>query len=226
MTGRPAVFLDRDGVLNELVRDAGGGESPLCVEHVALADGAAAAAARLRDGGFVLVCVSNQPAAAKGTVSVQRLLAVHTRVLELLAQAGVRLAGWRLCLHHPAGIVPELSGVCQCRKPAPGMLVDLAAELGIDLSASWMIGDTDSDIAAGRAAGCRTLLVEHVDSAHKRHGLPAPDLRAATLREGAQAIIGTSAMRSETYMRDTGADNPAKVPQIGLRVARQSETFR
>jgi D-glycero-D-manno-heptose 1,7-bisphosphate phosphatase len=188
---RPAVFLDRDGVLNELVVDplSGTGESPLAVADVRLVAGAAMGAGALARMGFALVCVSNQPAAAKGRVSVERLLAVHERVLALLAREGVCLDASRLCLHHPDGVVPELSGPCACRKPAPGMLLDAARALDVDLGASWMVGDTDADVGAGAAAGCRTLLIEHPASIHKRRSRPRPDLTASDL-PGAVALLG------------------------------------
>jgi D-glycero-D-manno-heptose 1,7-bisphosphate phosphatase len=155
VSGRPAAFLDRDGVLNELVPDPSSGqpESPLRADDVRLLPGVAAAANELARAGYALVCVSNQPAAAKGKVSVEQLHAVHARVLDLLGRDGVRLDASRLCLHHPDGSISELSGPCDCRKPAPGMLLDAAEALGLDLAASWMLGDTDTDVAAGRAAG-------------------------------------------------------------------------
>jgi D-glycero-D-manno-heptose 1,7-bisphosphate phosphatase len=167
---RAAAFLDRDGVLSELVADpvSGAAESPLKVEEVRLVAGAAAAVARMERAGYLPVCVSNQPAAAKGRVSVAQLIAVHEHVTVLLRCEGVVLAASRLCLHHQQGVVPQLTKSCRCRKPAPGMLFDAAAELGVDLSRSWMVGDTDGDIAAGRAAGCRTLLIRHPGSVHKR----------------------------------------------------------
>lgn len=183
MSGPRVVLLDRDGVLNELVRDPASGapESPLRVADVRLIEGAAAAAARLARAGCRLACVSNQPAAAKGRVPVAQLLTVHARVAELLASEGVRLDASRLCLHHPDGTVPALSGPCACRKPAPGMLLEVAAELGVDARACWMVGDTDADVAAGRAAGCRTVLIEYPGSVHKRSGAAQPDRRAASL---------------------------------------------
>ncbi len=191
MRGPPTVFLDRDGVLNELVRDPaeGVGESPLQAQDVVLIVGAAAAAARLARAGFQLACVSNQPAAAKGLVSIEDLLKVHARVSELLAESGVLVAESRLCLHHPDGVVDGLAGACRCRKPAPGMLLDAAGALHADMRASWMVGDTDADIAAGRAAGCRTVLVEHPRSSHKRVGRARPDLCAANLSEAASQIL-------------------------------------
>lgn len=191
MSGRPAAFLDRDGLLNELVTDPHSGlpESPLQVADVRLLAGAAQSLKRLLGAGYALVCVSNQPAAAKGTVSVEQLRAVHERVLELLAREGVEIEASRMCLHHPQGVVPELTRDCDCRKPAPGMLLDLAAERGLSLPASWMIGDTDADVAAGRAAGTRTALVEHPGSAHKRHGSETPDVRAPDLPAAVGCVL-------------------------------------
>jgi D-glycero-D-manno-heptose 1,7-bisphosphate phosphatase len=189
---KPAAFLDRDGVLNELVADPSSGvpESPLKPADVRLIEGAAAAAARLQRAGFALVCVSNQPAAAKGIVSATQLLAVHARVVELLTAAGVTLAASRLCLHHELGVVPELSWPCACRKPAPGMLLDAAARLHLDLAASWMVGDTDADVLAGRAAGCGTVLLQHPASAHKRSCRVGPDLLDTDLSGAVTRLLG------------------------------------
>ena len=191
MNARPAVFLDRDGTLNEAVPDPDSGipESPLQVSEVHLIDGAAAAARRLADAGFALVCVTNQPAAAKGKVPVEQLLAVHDRVLELLREQGVQLDASRLCVHHPEGVVPELTGPCACRKPAPGMLLETAQELRLALGDSWMVGDTDTDVAAGRAAGCRTVLIEYPPSAHKRSEDAGANLLAGDLADGVAQLL-------------------------------------
>jgi D-glycero-D-manno-heptose 1,7-bisphosphate phosphatase len=189
--GRPAVFLDRDGVLNELVPDPDSGqpESPLSVSDVRLTETAASATAALAAAGYALVCVTNQPAAAKGKVSVAELEAIQLRVGELLCAEGVRLDAWRMCVHHPEGTMAELSGPCDCRKPAPGMLLDAASELEIGLSRSWMIGDTDADVEAGRAAGCRTVLIENPMSAHKRSSGTARDLLAADIGDAAAQLL-------------------------------------
>ncbi len=178
-----AVFFDRDGVVNELVPDPVSGmpESPLAPEQVVLLPRAADALARIRDAGYVLVGVSNQPAAAKGVVTLEALAAVQARVLELLAEAGVVPDDFRICFHH-------LDDGCACRKPAPGMLIAAAAELGLELTSSWMIGDTDADTAAGAAAGCRTILVETPGSVHKRTGSPQPHARTADLAAAANLI--------------------------------------
>jgi D-glycero-D-manno-heptose 1,7-bisphosphate phosphatase len=188
---RPAVFVDRDGVINELVPDPGSGllESPLTTGDVALIDGAAAALRRLASAGRLLVGVSNQPSAAKGVMSLDRLYAIQARVLELLVAEGVRFDDFRLCLHHPDGVVAELSRGCDCRKPAPGMLLKVASELDIDLERSWMIGDTDADVLAGRAAGCRTVLVRNPGSAHKREDEVSPDAVAGDLAGAVAEIL-------------------------------------
>jgi D-glycero-D-manno-heptose 1,7-bisphosphate phosphatase len=191
LRGRPAAFLDRDGTLNEAVPDPESGlaESPLSLADVRLRPGAATAVGRLTDAGYAPVCVSNQPAAAKGKVTLRELLSVHEQVIELLAAEGVQLAASLLCPHHPDGVLGELSGACACRKPAPGMLLDAAAVLDLDLESSWMLGDTDTDIAAGHAAGCRAVLLEYPPSAHKRSGASTEELRATDLEDAATRLL-------------------------------------
>ena len=191
MSGRSAVFVDRDGVINELVPDrvSGRPESPLRPADLRLIPGASAALGRLANAGWRLVGVSNQPAAAKGLVSLEELQAVHARVLELLASEGVRFDAFKLCLHHPEGVVPELRVECECRKPAPGLLLEAARELDLDPVACWMVGDTDVDVAAGRAAGCRTVLLEYPGSAHKRDGHPHSDAKVRNLSAAADVIL-------------------------------------
>jgi D-glycero-D-manno-heptose 1,7-bisphosphate phosphatase len=115
---------------------------------------------------------------------------VHERVLDLLAEEGVSLDGSRLCPHHPEGVVEELSTSCDCRKPAAGMLLDAARALELDLNASWMLGDADTDVQAGTTAGCRTVLVEYPGNAHKRGGRVTPTLRAEDLDDGVAQLLG------------------------------------
>jgi D-glycero-D-manno-heptose 1,7-bisphosphate phosphatase len=193
VTGAGAVFVDRDGVINELVPDPGSGrpESPLGVDDVRLIPGAAAALRSLAGRGWQLVGVSNQPSAAKGLISLDELRAIQGRVLELLAADGAQFDDFRICLHHPEGVIPELTEGCDCRKPAPGMLLAAAEELSIDLGRSWMVGDTDGDVQAGRSAGCRTILVEHPHSAHKRTAGLHPDAVVSDLTAAAGIILAT-----------------------------------
>jgi D-glycero-D-manno-heptose 1,7-bisphosphate phosphatase len=185
-----AVFLDRDGVINELVLDprSGTAESPYDPADVRLMEGVPAALRRLREAGYALVSVSNQPAAAKEITSLESLEAVHRRVVEALAADGVSLDSWRYCHHHPDATEPSLRALCACRKPEPGMIIEAAEQLGLDLARSWVVGDADRDIEAGRAAGCRTVLVENPRSAHRRSGVAA-DRTASGLGEAVGLII-------------------------------------
>jgi D-glycero-D-manno-heptose 1,7-bisphosphate phosphatase len=199
MSGGPsadarAVFLDRDGVINELVLDerSGAYESPYRAADVALMPGVPDALRALRDHGFRLVVVSNQPAAAKGTATLEGLEAVHKRVEALLAEHAVRLDASYYCFHHPDGTDPELKGPCHCRKPAPGLILDAAAELGLALGASWVVGDANRDVVAGRLAGCRTILVENSRSRQRRGGTVEVDAVAQDLPEAASFVIDNS----------------------------------
>jgi D-glycero-D-manno-heptose 1,7-bisphosphate phosphatase len=191
LSQRRAVFLDRDGVINDLVADplTGRPESPLRPADVALLGGAGAAMRALAAAGFLLVGVSNQPAAAKQTVTLSQLEAVQARVLELLREQGAAFDDFRICWHHAQGSDPVLGTPCDCRKPAPGMLLAAAASADIDLHASWMVGDSDSDVLAGVAAGTRTVLIAHPGSAHKRSGAVEPTLIAADLPAAADALL-------------------------------------
>jgi D,D-heptose 1,7-bisphosphate phosphatase len=155
MAYRPAVFLDKDGTLVENV--------PYNVDPalIRLAPGAGEGLRRLHEAGFVLFVISNQSGVARGYFAESALAGVEARLKEMLAAVGVRLAGFSYCPHHPEGSVEEYAIACDCRKPAPGMIVRAAAEHGIDLARSWMVGDILDDIQAGRAAGCRTILIDN-----------------------------------------------------------------
>jgi D-glycero-D-manno-heptose 1,7-bisphosphate phosphatase len=189
-----AVFLDRDGVVAELVWDDvdGSFEGPTAAGDVQLVPGAADAIRRIRSLDYRTVVVSNQPGTAKGKVSREALLETHEHVVRLLAEQGVMIDDYRYCFHHPDAVDPALAGPCDCRKPKPGMLLEAAAELGLDLSRSWMIGDSDIDAEAGRAAGCRTIVVENPRSAHRRHGDGAADYRAHDV-VGAADVVASEA---------------------------------
>ena len=191
MSGERAVFLDRDGILNELAPDPVTGlyEGPLSLDEIRLIPGAAEALGRLIDHGYLLAIVTNQPGAAKGLVDLETIAAIHARVLSLLAAQDVYIDTSRLCLHHPEGVLESLSGACPCRKPAPGMLFDAAQELEVDLGSSWIIGDSDSDIEAGQRAGVRTVLVLQPLSAHKRQGQVSADIESKSLGEAVDRLL-------------------------------------
>lgn len=169
-----ALFLDRDGLLNELVfyADTGEWESPRGAEDLALRPGARAFVVGLMELGRPLFLVSNQPSAAKGKTTLARLDEVHAALLAALPEGAFSDAFY--CHHHPEAVVPSLKGPCVCRKPSPFFLQEAAMAHRLDLGRCWMVGDQDMDIACGRAAGCRTLLVPNPDSAAKR-GRETPD---------------------------------------------------
>jgi D-glycero-D-manno-heptose 1,7-bisphosphate phosphatase len=160
--GRPAVFLDRDGVLLE---DAGILTDPAGIR---ILPGVPEALARLSRAGLALVVVTNQAAVARGLLTEEALGEIHARMAALLSSRGAPpLDGVYACPHHPEATLPAYRADCACRKPRPGLLIRAAADLGLDLGRSFLVGDRPSDIAAGRAAGCRTVLVET-----GRHGDP------------------------------------------------------
>lgn len=141
-----ALFLDRDGTLivdTGYVRDA---------RDVVLLPGAAHLLREARALGYQLIVVSNQSGVARRIITPAQLAAVQERFEESLAQEGVALDDVRFCLHGP-------DDGCACRKPASGMLRDAAAARGLDLRRSVMVGDRETDVAAGRGAGCRTILL-------------------------------------------------------------------
>ncbi len=143
---------------------------------VRLLPGAAAAARRLKALGFLLILVSNQGAAAKGKVGLGSLWQVQSRFNALLAEEGVTLDAEYYSFSHPAGTVPGLSGPSLDRKPSPYNLLIAAARFDIDLGRSWMIGDRETDVACGRAAGVRTIRVGRAlktEADYTADGLPA-----------------------------------------------------
>ncbi len=186
--GRRAVFVDRDGIINALVPDPESGlpESPNHLEELALLPAAASAINSLSAAGFLVVCVTNQPAAAKEKTSVDELLAIQREIEVRLGREDARFDGVEICLHHPEGSDPALTLPCDCRKPAPGLLLAAATRLGIVLGRSWMVGDSDSDVVAGHRAGCRAVLVAHHPSAHRRGG----DVRPEAVADDLPAAVG------------------------------------
>jgi len=144
---RPAVFLDRDGVLNKLVWREGRGVSPRALSEFEVLPEAAACVEALRRAGLLLVVVTNQPDIARGFLTPTELEGMHARLQEL-----VQVDAIYVCPH-------DDSDRCSCRKPKAGLLLRASRELKIDLPLSYLVGDTWKDVAAGRAAGCKTILV-------------------------------------------------------------------
>jgi D-glycero-D-manno-heptose 1,7-bisphosphate phosphatase len=141
-----AVFLDRDGVINQEAPD---GQYVTRWEDFHLLPGVIEGIAQLNRAGLRAIVVTNQRCVAKGLLTEAELEKLHRQMCEHLARAGAKIDAIYYCPH-------ELEPACDCRKPAPGMLLEAARSHGLDLAASWMIGDSDSDIQAGKNAGCRT----------------------------------------------------------------------
>jgi histidinol-phosphate phosphatase family protein len=180
--GVPAVFLDRDGTLNEEVEGALREPSQLV-----LYAGAGAALAELKRSGYRLVVCTNQSALARGWLTPQELEAVHAELCRRLAEEGADLDEIRVCPHHPDEGDPPLRRRCGCRKPAPGMLLAAARSSSIDLARSWVLGDAERDLEAGAAIGVRGILIGTGKGRRElerlaregRRPLFAEDLRAA-----------------------------------------------
>ena len=152
-----AIFLDRDGTINKYVGFL------RKIDDFELFPGAAKAIREINESGYLAIVVTNQPVIARGEVSCSDLELIHDKMETLLGEQGAYLNAIYCCPHHPdkgfPGEVSELKIVCDCRKPKPGMLLKAAEDYNIDLSQSWMIGDSENDIKAGLAAGCKTFLI-------------------------------------------------------------------
>ena len=174
-----AVFLDRDGTINKYIgflRDS---------EQFELLPGVTEAIKMINSSGYLAIVVTNQPVIARGEVTVRELLNIHNKMETLLGEEGAYLDGIYYCPHHPHkgfdGEVSELKVECECRKPKPGMLLKAANDFNIDLSQSWMIGDGENDIKAGKSAGCRTVLLGSDDYGQ--------DMTAASLLQAVNQIL-------------------------------------
>jgi D-glycero-D-manno-heptose 1,7-bisphosphate phosphatase len=156
-----AVFLDRDGVINELVYYSEHGivDSPFIPNQFRLLPKVAKAIARFHELGFKVVVVSNQPGIAKGYLSQETFAGIRSKMNRELARRGAFLDAEYYCFHHPEAKVKRLKVNCECRKPKPGLLLQAAEEHDICLVRSWFIGDGLTDVQAGNKAGCKTILL-------------------------------------------------------------------
>lgn len=187
---KKAVFLDRDGVLNKLVLNpvTGEYEPPHTPEDLHIFPDVIESLFRMKNAGFLLFLVSNQPDYAKGKMTWNSLHAVHDRLDAILISNGIQFQDYYYCYHHPEGIIPEYSFVCACRKPKPRFLLKAAQDYHVELQRSWMIGDRDSDIECGKAAGTRTILIEEPHS-YKSRSSSSPDYKATNLKDATEIIL-------------------------------------
>lgn len=182
MGGQLAVFLDRDGTINQevgYIRD---------VANLKLIPGSGAAIAKLNALGVPVVVVTNQSGPARGFYPEDHVFALHDRLRQVLAEEGATVDAIHHCPHLPEGVVPEFTKVCGCRKPAPGMLKAAAAEHGYDLARSYMVGDKGVDVGAGRAAGTKTVLLRTGYGPEELAALP-PDLQPDHVADDLAAAV-------------------------------------
>jgi D-glycero-D-manno-heptose 1,7-bisphosphate phosphatase len=168
-----AVFLDRDGVLNNPQVIDGKPYPPKDAASMAIADGAKEALMQLKSLGFLLICATNQPDFARGKRTFENINLMNEKIMRALP-----LDDLFCCLH-------DNLDKCDCRKPRPGMLISASKKWGIDLSASFMIGDRDGDIAAGKAAGTKTIFI---DCAYDEPINQEPDFICKNLKDAADFI--------------------------------------
>ena len=152
-----AIFLDRDGTINKYVGFL------KSIDEFELFPGVTEAIKKINASGYLTIVVTNQPVIARGEVTLSELKLIHNKMETLLGTEGAYLDAIYYCPHHPhkgyEGEIPKLKIDCDCRKPKPGMLLKAAGDFHIDLSNSWMIGDGENDIKAGKAAGCNSALI-------------------------------------------------------------------
>lgn len=182
-----AIFLDKDGTL---IPDVPYNVDPA---KISLMPGAIEGLKRLHSLGYGLVVVSNQSGVARGFFPESALAGVEQRLRSLLRAANLPLAGFYYCPHHPEGPQVEYAIDCDCRKPAPGLLFRAAADLNLNLSQSWMVGDILNDVEAGRRAGCHTILINNGNETEwLLSPLRTPHYQVKDLSEAATVIATAS----------------------------------
>jgi D-glycero-D-manno-heptose 1,7-bisphosphate phosphatase len=156
-----AVLLDRDGTINELAYfpEFGIIDSPLNPDQFKLVPKAAEAIRSFNKMGLKVIIVSNQPAIAKGKTTMRLFEEIRAKMRKLLEEAEARIDAEYYCFHHPEAKLPEFRVQCECRKPKPGLLLKAAKDFNLDLKECFMVGDGVTDVMAGKAVGCKTILV-------------------------------------------------------------------
>lgn len=180
---KSAVFLDRDGVINANLERNGRPVAPTSLAEFRLLPGVENAVRQLKDSGFLVIVITNQPDVADGRTARSTVDAMHDLIRRKLAVDDIRV-----CFHND-------SAGCSCRKPKPGMILDAAAEHGIDLAASYLVGDRWRDVAAGRAAGCVTFFIDY---GYKQDGPNLPDRVVKSLPEATAIILDTDLSSAKT----------------------------
>ena len=187
---KKAVFLDRDGVINQLVfnKKTNEYESPHESKDLALMPNVLESLKKLEDGGYHLFIISNQPSFAKGKTTLEKIKEVHQKLQKQIEDYGIHITEYYYCYHHPDGIVDHYSFACDCRKPKPFFIHKAKDDYGLDLTKSWMVGDQDSDIECGINAGVKTIIISNQHS-HKKRGRSSPNHSVDNLLESINIIL-------------------------------------
>ncbi len=184
-TSIPAVFLDRDGTINE---ECGHIKSP---QDLVLLSGAASAIRCLNERQYLTVIVTNQSVIARGDCTEAGMEKIHNRLQSLIGEEGASIDRIYYCPHYPEDIPggrQELKIVCDCRKPKPGLIMRAAKEMNIDLNLSWMVGDMISDIEAANRAGIRSILLSKKGNGFDNKSSVIPDAQCLDLKDAVKLI--------------------------------------
>jgi D-glycero-D-manno-heptose 1,7-bisphosphate phosphatase len=193
---RRAVFLDRDGVINRVLLRDGKPYPPADLARLRILPGVREACRCLREAGFLLILVTNQPDIARGKADASQVSKIHDRLRRYL-----RLTGVKVCPH-------DDSAECACRKPKPGLLYEAARDWGIDLAASYFVGDRWRDVEAGQRAGCHAMFIDY----HYREKRPeAPFVSVRSLRDAAMRIVEEIAKAGQSLQVAANQENPCHV---------------
>ena len=158
---KEALFLDRDGVVNRMVKYDYGWDSPQKLQDVRLVKDIEKIISWANQNKIPVIEVSNQPGVAKGKMDQKTSDAIEAKIHNLLKENGSIFNKTYICPHHPEAVISELRVICDCRKPKPGLLIKAAGELSIDLKKSLILGDKENDVLAGKSAGCKTIIFIH-----------------------------------------------------------------
>jgi D-glycero-D-manno-heptose 1,7-bisphosphate phosphatase len=179
-----AIFLDKDGTL---IPDIPYNVDPAMIS---LSEGVIEGLRLLKESGYIFIIASNQSGLAQGYFKEQDFENMQKKITELLSVQGIVLSGFYYCPHHPLAFIEKYASDCECHKPKPGLLLQAAHELTIDLTSSWMIGDILNDVEAGKSAGCKSILIENGNETEwKLNEKRKPDYIAANLPDAAGFIL-------------------------------------
>ncbi len=186
---KKAIFLDRDGVINTNV-------TIISPEQLVILNGVPEAVKKINDSGYLAIIVTNQPVIAKGMCTQKNMEKIHDKMNMLLSKNDAKIDGIYICPHHPEkgfeGEVPELKFDCDCRKPKAGLILKAIKDNNIDPKQSWMIGDSYTDVEAGRRAGVKTVFLTSGGGSgsrdNERYKDVKPDITARDLPEALKSI--------------------------------------